>query len=152
MIIFCNIEIASGVQFPPLHLEAVRIGVIDALVVEIMSLEADYYFITVEIDLWQAVQVNVELDDSQICIQLNVDDGIHVWLASPLVQLAVVQDDLRHHVTLRDRGILQLAVCKRIKEIINWSEYIRPRMLVSIVDIRWPIFQTKIKKLTGVGL
>ena len=25
-------------------------------------------------------------------------------------------------------------------------------MLVSIVDIRWPIFQTKIKELTGVGL
>lgn len=85
MIIFCNIEIASGVQFPPLHLKAVRISVIDSLVVEIMSLEADYYFITVEIDLWQAVQVNVELDNSQICIQLNVDDGIHVWLASPLV-------------------------------------------------------------------
>lgn len=81
-----------------------------------------------------------------------MDDGIHVWLASPLVQLAVVQDDLRHHVALRDRGILELAVCERIKEIINWSEYIRPRMLVSIVDIRWPIFQTKIKELTGVGL
>lgn len=100
MIIFCDIEIASGVQFPPLHLEAVRIGVIDALVIKIMSLEADYYFITVEIDLWQAVQVNVELDDSQICIQLNVDDGVHVRLASPLVQLAVVQDNLRHHLTL----------------------------------------------------
>ena len=52
MIIFCNIEIASSVQFPLLHLEAVRIGVIDSLVVKIMSLEADYYFITVEIDLW----------------------------------------------------------------------------------------------------
>lgn len=85
MIIFRNIEIASGIQFPPLHLKAVGISVIDSLVVEIMSLEADYYFITVEIDLWQAVQVNVELDNSQICIQLNVDDGIHVWLSSPLV-------------------------------------------------------------------
>lgn len=52
MIIFSNIEITSAVQFSPLHLEAVRVGVIDALAVRILSLEADHYFITVEMDLW----------------------------------------------------------------------------------------------------
>lgn len=48
---------------------------------------------------------------------------------------------------MSNRGTLELAVGKRVEEMVHGSEKVRTRVLEMVVDIRLPVLEAKVKSL-----
>ena len=61
-----------------------------------MSAEMSDDFVTMQIDIWQTIEVNIHLQNSKVWVYLYLDDGLHVGRACIWVDFTVGEDDLGH--------------------------------------------------------
>ena len=85
IVVFLNVPSWSIVKDSLLHLKSVGIGVESLVVLEVLNVPFCDNFVSIELNVWKAVDVNLEFDGLLLFIDGNVDDGLHFDILGELI-------------------------------------------------------------------
>lgn len=85
IVVFLNVPSWSIVKDSLLHLKSVGIGVESLVVLEVLNVPFCDNFVSIELNVWKAVNVNLEFDGLLLFIDGNVDDGLHFDILGELI-------------------------------------------------------------------
>jgi hypothetical protein len=85
IVVFLNVPSWSIVKDSLLHLKSVGIGVESLVVLEVLNVPFCDNFVSIELNVWKAVNVNLEFDGLLLFIDGNVDDGFHFDILGELI-------------------------------------------------------------------
>jgi hypothetical protein len=85
IVVFLNVPSWSIVKDSLLHLKTISIGVESLVVLEVLNVPFCDNFVSIELNVWKAVNVNLEFDGLLLFIDGNVDDGLHFDILGELI-------------------------------------------------------------------
>jgi len=146
-VILADIPSGSIVQDSLLHFETIWIGEKCLIIVKIMNFPFGNDFITIILNLWKTININIKLDSLTFLINLNMYNNLHLSLIRPWIYLPKVQI---HNFLAIDVPFLVLTILLRLilssfrsKNIITWVLVAQIQLVIKPLVLSnewWPVF------------
>ena len=134
-----------------MHCKSVGVSVESLIVVKVHSIEGWSDLVSIKVFSWNAVKLNIKLCDMEVLVQSNMNSGFLIDFTGSTFSVLEVENHLLYDCSLVEEGILQLTVRNGAEQMIKRSEIVSTRVVaLSIVNIRWPVVEIKVKFLLSI--